>query len=156
MGLFSMPLCKLYKKAGDKDYKYLSMRACVIGIIAHLTTVIALMAMFFGADITFCICCDMVISCLSLMGMYSWNSWMFDWIVPGMRQYKREKAEAERQKDIELAETRKRIEMEEKRQGITAETKREGRQKTRQLTLEKARAKRKFLESLERITEFKH
>merc|ERR1712129_516628 len=99
--------------------------------------VIALMAMFFGGDITFCICSDLVISCLSLMGMYEWNSWLSDWIVPGMRQYKREKANAERQKDIELAETRKRIKMEEKRQGITDETKREGRQVTRELTLQK-------------------
>jgi len=115
--LFSKPLCKMYSRQGRLHFLVVMYRACILAIIAHLTTIAALIAIFFGASLESMITCDCIISSLCVICMYHWNFYCTNWMVPHWREYKAKKNE----KNMRIQQARNEEEEEKKHAGNNVE-----------------------------------
>ena len=87
--LFSKPLCKMYAVHGRVYYKIVVIRACIVSILAHLTTLGAYVAIFSGAALEISLVSDLIISSICVISLYRWNWFCTNWMIPNWKEYKK-------------------------------------------------------------------
>lgn len=88
MVLFSKPLCAMYRLHKKEYYKIVVIRACIASILAHLTTIAALVAIFFKVPVNAMITADCILSSICVIALYKWNWFCTNWMIPNWKEYK--------------------------------------------------------------------
>merc|ERR1712154_248094 len=85
--LFSKPLYAMYRLHKKVYYKIVVIRACIAAILAHLTTILALIMIFLGAPIPVMVSTDCILSSFCVIVLYEWNWCCTNWMIPHWRDY---------------------------------------------------------------------